>query len=79
MSENSGRNVVARNVAFQNADNGLDINNRKTTLKNNVATRNVDVGINAVRGVTDGGANVANENFGPVQCRNVSCSPPSGG
>jgi hypothetical protein len=40
----------------------------------NRATRNQGWGINAVRGVKAFG-NGAAENFGPGQCRNVSCTP----
>jgi hypothetical protein len=36
--------------------------------------RNGDLGIEAVRGVIDGGGNVARHNGDPRQCTNIACS-----
>ncbi len=36
--------------------------------------RNNDLGIEAVRGVADGGGNVARHNGDPRQCTNIVCS-----
>ena len=67
-------NVVRGNVVFQNGGDGILVSNKATTLEYNQATRNQGWGINAVRGVTASG-NRAAENFGPGQCRNVTCEP----
>ena len=70
----SDDNVVKRNTVFQNGGDGILVQNRKTTLNANRATRNQGWGINAVKNVTASG-NGAAENFGPGQCRNVTCKP----
>jgi parallel beta-helix repeat protein len=75
----SSRNEVKRNIVFQNGGDGLFVENKKTTVKENQATNNQGWGINAVRGVTHSG-NRAAGNFGPGQCRNVTCktaTPPA--
>lgn len=75
----SAKNVVRANIVFQNGGDGILVANKTTTLKDNKATRNQGWGINAVKGVTASG-NGAAENFGPGQCRNLTCktvTPPS--
>jgi hypothetical protein len=54
-------------------DDGFDVEKRTTKLSRNRALRNHDLGIEAVRGVTDGGGNVARRNGDPRQCINVVC------
>jgi parallel beta-helix repeat protein len=70
----SAGNVVKRNIVFQNGGDGLLVENKRTTVTQNQATNNQGWGINAVRGVTASG-NRAAGNFGPGQCRNVTCKP----
>ena len=55
-------------------DDGFDVEKRTTTLSGNRALRNHDLGIEAVRGVNDGGGNVAHGNGDRRQCTHVACS-----
>jgi parallel beta-helix repeat protein len=61
------------NHAFGAKDDGIDVNNPKTKLTRNEARRNGDLGIEAVRGVIDGGGNVARHNGDLRQCTNIVC------
>ena len=70
----SDDNVLNGNIAFQNGGDGILVQNRSTTLKDNQSTRNQGWGINSVSKVTASN-NKAAENFGPGQCRNVTCKP----
>jgi len=65
--------LLKRNHAFGAKDDGLDANNSTTKLTRNEARRNRDLGIEAVRGVVDGGGNIARHNGDPRQCTNVVC------
>lgn len=67
------QNVVIRNVASRNGDDGIDAN-ATTTLTRNIANRNHDLGIEADPGVTDGGRNHAARNGNPAQCTGVTCA-----
>jgi parallel beta-helix repeat protein len=62
-----------RNVSNGNSDDGIDIEAPHSTLSGNRTDRNRDYGIEAVRGVIDGGGNVAQGNGRPAQCLNVAC------
>jgi parallel beta-helix repeat protein len=76
-SRSSG-NRLERNLADSRGtgnDDGIDVENKDTTIKGNTATNNGDLGIEAVRGVTDGGGNRASGNGDPRQCINVRCRP----
>ena len=66
--------LLSGNVATDAGDDGFDIESRRTTLKSNRAMRNGDLGIHAVRGVNDGGGNVARHNGDPRQCTNIACN-----
>jgi nitrous oxidase accessory protein NosD len=66
--------LLRRNHAFGAKDDGFDVNNQKTKLTRNEARRNGDLGIEAVRGVNDGGGNVAHHNGDPRQCTHVACN-----
>jgi len=55
-------------------DDGFDVENRTTKVTGNRALRNHDLGIEAVRGVNDGGGNVAHGNGDRRQCTHVACS-----
>jgi hypothetical protein len=65
--------VLDLNVARQNSDDGIDVDNAQTTISRNSAYQNGDWGIEAVAGVLDGGGNGAWSNGRPAQCLNVSC------
>jgi parallel beta-helix repeat protein len=62
------------NVAKRSGDDGFDIKSRSTKLTSNRANRNADLGIEAVRGVNDGGGNIARHNGDPRQCTNIACN-----
>jgi large repetitive protein len=66
--------LLSGNIARGAGDDGFDIESRMTTLKSNRAMRNGDLGIKAVRGVNDGGGNVAGHNGDPRQCTNIVCN-----
>jgi parallel beta-helix repeat protein len=66
--------VLKLNVARRAGDDGFDIRSRTAKLTGNLALRNADLGILAVRGVIDGGGNIARGNGDPRQCVNISCS-----
>jgi parallel beta-helix repeat protein len=65
--------LISANDAFQNSDDGIDVEDAATTLTRNTANDNGDLGIEAVLGVTDGGGNRATGNGNPAQCVSVSC------
>jgi parallel beta-helix repeat protein len=65
--------VLRRNRARRSDDDGFDVNSRTTKLTKNRAVRNGDLGIEAVRGVIDGGGNIARHNGDPRQCTNIVC------
>jgi parallel beta-helix repeat protein len=66
--------LLKRNVAKGAGDDGFDIESRTAKLTKNRAVRNHDLGIEAVRGVNDGGGNVARHNGDPRQCTHIACS-----
>jgi large repetitive protein len=68
------RSLLVGNVARGAEDDGFDIDDASTRLRNNRAIRNDDLGIEAVRGVIDAGRNKASRNGNPLQCTNVFCS-----
>jgi parallel beta-helix repeat protein len=65
---------LKHNVAKRAGDDGFDIQSHTAKLTRNRALRNGDLGIAAVRGVRDGGGNVARHNGDPRQCRNIVCN-----
>jgi parallel beta-helix repeat protein len=65
--------VLTRNVADRNGDDGIYLDAPGVTLTRNSADRNGDLGIEAVPGVTDGGHNKARHNGNPAQCLDLSC------
>jgi parallel beta-helix repeat protein len=66
--------LLRRNLAVGAGDDGFDVRSRTAKLSRNRAVRNADLGIEAVRGVTDGGGNIARGNGDPRQCVNIMCS-----
>jgi Right handed beta helix region len=67
------RSRLKANVARGSGDDGFDIESHSATLTRNRAVRNADLGIEAVRGVNDGGGNVARHNGDPRQCIHIVC------
>lgn len=67
------RTLLRRNLVVGSARDGIFVLNRRTKLTGNRAFRNGDLGIQAVRGVIDGGGNVARNNGDPRQCVNIIC------
>jgi parallel beta-helix repeat protein len=65
--------VVEENLVIGSGDDGIDVDNQRTTLARNVALHNGDLGIEAVPGVSDGGGNKAHANGNRTQCTNVTC------
>jgi parallel beta-helix repeat protein len=61
------------NRTVRNDDDGIDVRSRTAKLTRNRAVRNGDLGIDAVRGVIDGGGNIARHNGDPRQCINIVC------
>ena len=74
VSKKEGHSRLTGNVAKGSGDDGFDIESRSAKLTNNRAVRNHDLGIKAVRGVIDGGGNVARHNGDPRQCTNIACN-----
>jgi hypothetical protein len=68
------RTRIRRNLVVGAARDGIFVLNRRTKLTGNRAFRNGDLGIEAVRGVIDGGGNVARNNGDPRQCVNIICA-----
>jgi parallel beta-helix repeat protein len=66
--------LLEHNTASGAGDDGFDIRSRTATLTRNRANRNGDLGIEAVRGVNDGGGNIARHNGDPRQCTNIACN-----
>ncbi len=66
--------LLRSNRVRHSKDDGLDVQSRRTKITRNRAVRNADLGIEAVRGVIDGGGNVARRNGDPRQCTNIVCS-----
>ena len=66
--------LVERNLVIGSGDDGIDVDNPRTTLSRNIALHNGDLGIEAVPGVTDGGGNKAHANGNRAQCTNVACN-----
>jgi nitrous oxidase accessory protein NosD len=65
--------LLRHNSARHSQDDGFDVDDRTAKLSRNRADRNGDLGIEAVRGVNDGGGNVARHNGDRRQCVNVKC------
>jgi parallel beta-helix repeat protein len=74
VSKTLKRTQVRRNHVFHSGDDGIDVASASTSLTGNEADRNADLGIEAVRGVTDGGANIARHNGDPRQCTHIACN-----
>jgi parallel beta-helix repeat protein len=66
--------LVKGNIADRNGDDGIDVEDSRTTVSHNTANGNGDLGIEAVPGVTDGGGNRARGNGNPAQCTYVACN-----
>jgi large repetitive protein len=66
--------LLRRNIATGARDDGFDVEGRRSKLTGNRALRNHDLGIEAVRGVIDGGGNIARHNGDPRQCTHIACN-----
>jgi parallel beta-helix repeat protein len=66
--------LLEGNHAVGSEDDGFDVDSPDTTLTRNHAVHSADLGIEAVRGVIDGGGNVARHNGDPRQCTNIVCN-----
>jgi parallel beta-helix repeat protein len=66
-------NVLTRNAASGNGDDGIDVDEPIGTISQSRAEGNGDWGIEAVSGTTDGGGNRAFGNGNPLECLNVTC------
>jgi hypothetical protein len=64
---------LKRNAAVGARDDGFEVESRSARLTRNEGRRNGGLGIAAVRGVIDGGGNVARHNGDPRQCTNIVC------
>jgi parallel beta-helix repeat protein len=64
---------LKRNVAVGAGKDGIDIQSHTAKLTRNKARRNRDLGIETVRGVRDGGGNMASGNGDLRQCTNIVC------
>ena len=73
VTEKDDHSVLKRNVARRAGDDGFDIRSHSAKLTRNRALRNGDLGIAAVRGVIDGGGNIARHNGDPRQCTHIAC------
>jgi hypothetical protein len=73
VSETDHDSILRHNIARRAGDDGFDVESRSTKLTGNLAVRNADLGIEAVRGVIDGGGNIARGNGDPRQCTGVFC------
>ncbi len=67
--------LLNANSAHSNGDDGIDVENAATRVRDNVADSNSDLGIEAVVGAVDEGGNTANDNGNPLQCVNIICAP----
>lgn len=65
--------LLRRNRAVRSKDDGFGIESSTTKLTKNRALRNRDLGIEAVRGVIDGGGNIARHNGDRRQCTHIAC------
>jgi parallel beta-helix repeat protein len=73
LNSTSDGNLIEKNDAHENGDDGIDTDNPSTTITKNTANDNVDLGIEANSGAIDGGGNKARGNGNPAQCTGVSC------
>jgi Periplasmic copper-binding protein (NosD) len=74
VNKKDDHSVLKRNVAKRSGDDGFDIRSRTARVTGNRALRNADLGIQSVRGVIDGGGNVARHNGDPRQCTHIVCN-----
>jgi parallel beta-helix repeat protein len=73
VNEKDDNSLLKGNTATGAGDDGFDVRSRTTTLTRNRGLGNADLGIAAVRGVNDGGGNIARHNGDPRQCTHIAC------
>jgi parallel beta-helix repeat protein len=66
-------NLLQKNHADKNGDDGIDVADAGNTITKNHANKNTDLGIFAAAGNVDGGGNKAKHNGNPAQCVGVAC------
>lgn len=71
--QDSTGNLLKKNHADRNGDDGIDVADTGNTITKNHADKNTDLGIVAVPGTIDGGKNKAHHNGNPAQCVWVAC------
>jgi len=69
----SADDLVARNRAWRNGADGIEVAAPGSTLTRNTAFFNGGFGIDAGAGVLDGGGNHAKHNGAPAQCAGIAC------
>jgi parallel beta-helix repeat protein len=69
----SSGNLLKKNHADKNGDDGIDVGDAGNTITRNHADKNTDLGIFAAAGNVDGGGNKAHHNGNPLQCVGVAC------
>jgi parallel beta-helix repeat protein len=74
VAKKDDHSLLKRNAAKGAGDDGFDVRSRTTKLTRNRAILNDDLGIAAVRGVIDGGGNIARHNGDARQCTHIGCS-----
>lgn len=65
--------ALRHNRAHDSGDDGFDVESPATRLTDNSAIDNGGRGIEAVRGVADGGGNIAQGNGDVPECTNIAC------
>lgn len=73
VNEKDDHSLLKGNTATGAGDDGFDVRSRTTALIRNRGLGNADLGIAAVRGVNDGGGNIARHNGDPRQCTHIAC------
>jgi large repetitive protein len=73
VNSKDNHSLLRHNTARGAGDDGFDVDSRTAKLTKNLALRNGDLGIAAVRGVSDGGGNMARGNGDPRQCTHIAC------
>ena len=73
ISGESAGNLLARNRAWRNGANGIEVEAPGNTLTRNTAFFNGGFGIDAAAGTLDGGRNHAKHNGAGAQCAGIAC------
>ena len=74
VNEKDDHSLLKGNTATGAGDDGFDVGSPTATLTRNRGLGNADLGIAAVRGVADGGGNLARHNGDRRQCTHIACN-----